>query len=46
MTTEARIEAMMKLYLAILEETKIRIGCINTALSGRTNLPERSAGAA
>jgi hypothetical protein len=26
-----------------LEETKIRIDCINTALSGRTNLPERGA---
>ena len=42
MATEAQMEAM-KLYLAILEETKIRIDCINTALSGRTNLPERSA---
>src|SRR6266850_2561007 len=42
MATGAQIEAM-KLYVAILEETKVRIDCINTALNGRTTLPERSA---
>jgi hypothetical protein len=42
MATEAQTEAMT-LYLAILEEAKVRIDCINTALSGKTNLPERSA---
>src|ERR1700722_492219 len=42
MVTEAQNEAMT-LYLGILEEAKVRINCINIALGGRTNLPERGA---
>lgn len=42
MATTGQLEAL-HLYVAMLEECKVRLECINMALSGRTNLPERSA---
>jgi hypothetical protein len=42
MVTTAQSEAM-HLYISVLEEVKLRIDCINVALNGQTNLPERGA---
>jgi hypothetical protein len=42
MATKEQFEAL-RLYSAILEETKVRINCVNIALEGRTSLPEHNA---
>ena len=42
MASEAQIKAQ-HLYVSMLEEVKVRIDCINIALNGNTNLPERGA---
>jgi hypothetical protein len=39
----AQQNTAMGLYLSMLEEVKVRFDCINVALTGQTNLPERGA---